>query len=568
MSVRQLASIAAFEVVCLVIFTSICFAQETKPFRVDSYIPEKFTDLEWRVDGSFGANGTSSGADHRSYSPNQDPYTSDENESSDQLRLSGGSTLRYTFLTQPRFFNCRISFEPRWVASTQNKGRESQYDTGEAQSLSIDSIRTENGEYTLHGSTQLTGGQYIAGDLFLQASATATLDYRSIYKNVKNDTSFDSYYSAVNNYRSQSTYSSHLDRTEDSKYYSIMSELTAGWGRLHVGEYAATALQIIEVLDKNGLLDQEPSYDQMTELTKKIYELRRMHSTDDRLRRIEALQEIIGFLQTEKLIGTLNARQGLLIQDVWDYYPRNKRMFGTQIVGGCGLFYTLRSRQWGSTMSEERLITRQFLDSGNVVDTLLSEFSSGYTYAHEKQDDDQSYLLVGVNHVRPLGTHWQLDLWGSGRVYLNNDNSDSPMMTSQAQTASSRLTANTNATTQTYSDHYAIEGNVSLDWLVDSRKSFTFGASWSLSNIVTHTTYQYYDSYLDSLMIYKGWYKNSIRNLGISSTFYYRMSVPTTLIVNLMLRNQRRTYDQDGQNTSEYSDWTYQVSCSLQHYLF
>lgn len=568
MSIRQLASIAAFAVSCLLVSASSICAQDSKPFRVDSYIPEKFTDLEWRLDGSFGANGNSSDADHRSYSPYQDLSTSNQNESQDQLRLSGGSTLRYTYLTQPRFFNCFISFEPRWMAGAQNRNRETAYDVGESRSWSIDSIRIENNEYTLRGSTQLTGGQYIAGDLFLQASASASADYRSIYKDVRNDTSYSSYYSTVNNYTSQSSYFRHSDGTQDSKYYSIMSELTAGWGRLHVGEYAATALLIIEVLEENGLLDQDPSYDQMTELTRKIYELRRKHSIDDRLRRIEALQEIIGFLQAEKLIGTLNARQGLLIQDVWDYYPRNKRMFGTQIVGGYGLFHTFRSRQWGGTSSEGRLVTRQFLDSGNVVDTLLREFSSGYNYAHEKEDDEQSYLLIGVDYLRPLGTHWQLGLWGSGRVYLNNDNSASPMMTTQAQTGSSRLAANANATTMTYSDHYAIEGNASLEWLVDSRTSFTFGASWSLSNIVIKSTYQYYDSYLDSLFTTETSYKNSICNLGVSSNFYYRISIPTTLVVNLMLRNQLRTYDRGVQAKDEYSDWTYQVSCSLQHYLF
>lgn len=568
MSVRHLALRAAFAVVCLVLFSSFCAAQESKPFRVDSYVPEKFTDLEWRVDGSFGANGSSSDANYKYFSPNQDPFTSGQNESSDQLRLSGGSTFRYTYLTQPRFFNCRISFEPRWAASAQNRGRESQYDTGVARSWSIDTIRTESGEYTLHGGTQLTSGQYLASDLFLQARANATVDYRSIYKNVREDTSYSSYYSAVNNYTSQSSSFSHSDRTEDSKNYSIFGELTVGWGRLHIGEYAATALQIIEVLEEIGLLDQDPSYDQMTELTRRIYELRRKHSMDDRLRRIESLQEIIGFLQAEKLIGTLNVRQGLLIQDVWDYYPRNKRMFGTQIVGGYGHFHAYRSRQWGTTTSEGRLVTRQFLDSGTVVDTLINEYSFDYNYAKESSDDEQSYLLIDLDHRRPLGPHWQLSLWGTGRIYLNNGNSANPIMTSKTQTAPSRLTANSNATTQTYSDHYAIEGNASLEWMVDSRTSLTFGAFWSLSNIVNHTTYVHYYSYPDSLVTSEVQHKNSSRNLGLSSTFYYRVSIPTTLSVFLLVQNQRRTYELDGSDKNEFSDWNYQVSCSLQHYLF
>jgi hypothetical protein len=337
---------------------------------------------------------------------------------------------------------------------------------------------------------------------------------------------------------------------------------------MHIGEYAATSLNIVDVLRKSGLLDEEPSYEQMVELTRRIYELRRKHTIDDRLRRIEALEEIIGYLQSERLIGSLNARQGLLIQDVWDYYPRNKRMFGTQILGGFGSNYSLRSQQGGASSRRGRLYIREYLDSAGIVDTTVIEHSAGYSYRHERNEDEQSYLYFRIDHLRPLNTHWHLSIWGTGRYYLNEDNADSPTIITDAVTASSENSDNASTTRQTYSDHYAIEGNADLEWLLDSRTSLSLGASYSYTNILMKQTYQHYDSDDETYTTVKNMRNESRRYLGASSTFYYRISIPTTITLNLMLLNQRSVYDFNGNEKSVYSDWTYRVSVALQHYLF
>lgn len=487
--------------------------------------------------------------------------------SRDQLRLDAGSSIRYTYKTTPRFLNALIRFEPVWTRD-KNDRNESMYSSYSNESSTGRMTRLSDfGSYQLRGVIQADGGEYLFRDIFLCAGIATQVIYQSTFKDIQAESTDWVFHDIDDSVIQKQSEENRAENVGDSKQYRFSGELAAGWGRTEVGEYAATALLLVEVLDKHGLLDDQPSYDQMTFLAAMIYDLRRRHMVDDRLRRIEALEEITSYLQSEGLISLSNIRQCYVIQDVWDYYPRNKRVFGSKVTGGIGFYYSRQSSQSGLSGSMYQIVTNEFLNSIGAVDTVSLLSDSYYNFFHPVSSEEQSYLFMRADHSRPLGAHWHFSAWGTGRYYLREE---TPLRPASLQTAAlngSAWVSLVSATDLEYTDNYMLEGNISLEWLVDSRTSLSVGGNWSYTSLVWSWVDQYLDYDLGELVAANQSRSESRRFLGISSSLDYRISVPTTLMLDLSLRNSRYDYSGGGSDTVE-SDWSYRVSIGLQHYLF
>jgi len=277
--------IAACVIVVIAAFPATGLAaSRDSTFGVESYIPERFTDFQWRLDGGINMQG------YR-MEGNQQTHTLD------QQRLTLLSNLDYFHETRDRQY--ALSLNTAFDMDNINPGSSS--NSGNLF------------EFTSDVYPQVSIRQYLVSNLHVTVVGQAWW----MYSHRLHDLNPDRY----------------------AREYSVDGTVAPGWGRLYDGRFASTALYIIDELKARGLIDRPPTVEEMRLLTALVYSSRLTRPTDKRLHKIESLQSIMQFLEQRGIAAAAGPYGYLLIQDVWDYYPNEARRFGGRIGIGLGLVY-------------------------------------------------------------------------------------------------------------------------------------------------------------------------------------------------------------------------------------
>jgi hypothetical protein len=168
-------------------------------------------------------------------------------------------------------------------------------------------------------------------------------------------------------------------------------------------------MYLVEELKDKNLLKQEPTSDQMLELTELIYQYRQKHAVDFRLHKIEALEAIAEYLISQGIAVGNRALTILIIEDVWDFFPVFSRRFGYKVKAGLGYRYGHTGEQ---STSDGTCGTVTY--PGGVV-----EWFPCRSYRENTGTLTAPFLLARAEYRRPINHRRQLDLDWEARYYLD-----------------------------------------------------------------------------------------------------------------------------------------------------
>ncbi|MEW6412062.1 MAG: hypothetical protein AB1483_06250 [Candidatus Zixiibacteriota bacterium] len=536
-------------------------AEDTDEFKITDYIPERFEDFEWRLGGSIGLSGSDYGRD-LIYPEDYRSDISTTNRTTAYWDNDFTTDLNYRYETLTQFFTGRLGLSASYLYNNTNQSRYQDYDCCPAGY----SVTQEDGfEKTLEADVRpsVNWGRYLLGDFFASADISLLLGYR------ERPGGETDYWKETVQYTdtSKSTYTD--DRLTESSYirkdYQISIDIMPGWGRMYVGDYASTALYMIEELRSHGALLREPTRDEMLELTELIYQNRLEHAVDKRIRRIETFDEIIGYF-VERGISDASGYYGhLLIEDVWDYFPTYARRFGLRFSAGPGYEYS-----WYRTnISEDEFMTRVRTWSderiAGDIDTVSWSNLFEYTSTTETVWSRDVYFRGLAEYSRPLSRQWQLDLSADWRYFFASREGRSYRTTRYRDSQYSDGEHVYSSDTYTRSNEGKIEKQYRLvldantDYIYNSRTWLSFGAN-----------YMYEKIKYDPDKIYDGWTTDQRDNhiLRFDGRLTYRIAISTSFSIRAYYtRSQPDVLTWDDYGTSETNN-SYTISASLDHYLY
>ena len=520
-------------------------------FRIEDYIPQKFTDLEWRLDGGMNLNGLT--RDHKELpSSTLNPREEGRETKQQYNRLDLSSTILYRYETIPKTFTLGSGLG---ISLYRNK-QETLFDQIDSQGLprNAKSESTEH-SYSISWSPLIDYNRYLIGDIFSGVTGNASFGYS---KKPKDDYEYSEYQERrFGDYRWYARSQHNWDGSETKKNIAITITTGTGLGRIYEGQFAATALYMVDELRSAGLLDHEPSKEDMLELTEIVYQNRMAHEVDHRLAKIDALEAVMAFLTDIGSISESQRMSYVLIQDVWDFFPHTRRRFGTQVKTGVGWDYYYSRMDHSRDAHRSYLSYQHHVDSVNYVDTLTNT-SDPYDYHIASRSElDNLFLYLAANHCKPLSVRWQ---WDSNVelvyfVHAEGVRDRNPSRTLLGRNSRAPHLMLIGEIDDYYQFSYGSEGTC----IMNSRTSLRLQGDFTYGRYETPI-----EAGSDRTRTIKSWEGN----LGGSLT--YRLSIPTALKVSASysVRGDQNVYEygQDYDYKNDLSQWSF--SASISHYLY
>ncbi|MEW5923413.1 MAG: hypothetical protein AB1746_05445 [Candidatus Zixiibacteriota bacterium] len=539
--------ILSFILFVILISAAIAVNADQPQFRVESFIPQKFTDLEIKLDGAIGNNGSDTDMDM--IEPDMERYS---NSSDDGQNIDIGGTLVRKYETIPKFYEYHggLSFGFR------NRDNDAKSRTGDDSVFWVkDEWESSSYEFDLFTENTIDAGAYMLEDLFLSGRVGLDGYYGKAPENKISDYSYrredqiGEYYEYITN--------SDRETSDEVKRIEINLEFLPGWGRLYEGYFASTALYMIDELKKNGYLEKIPDYDQMMQLTEIIYQYSQKHVIDSRIRRIEALMAITEYLQTHNLIGNLNPSGQVIMQDVWDYFPRNSRKFGYRFRIGPTYSYYYQKSYSTTKLNQYSLTTHTESYFEPLVDTVAFIKSK----IDSNRDNRISNRITGFafmfEYHKPLSHRWQLDAMANYTAYMKYESNIKEKNTNN-------LIAYSSSTERDIQHHDRYEGDISAmaTYIANSRTSLSLTGNYSIyhyKRIEVRSNNNGTQSKFKDPSITQ-------EEVGLVGGLEYRIAIPTTLIINAAYGFN----SQEQPSTDNYMDTdrnSYLFNIRLEHYL-
>ncbi len=418
-------------------------------------------------------------------------------------------------------------------------------------------FKSENTEhtYSISWTPSLEYNTYLIGDIFAGMTGNASFGYQ---KTPRDDSKYSEYSEyQLGDYRRYTRSQRDSDASRVERNGAVTLTVGTGLGRIYEGQFAATALYVVDELRNVGLLDHEPSKEEMLELTEIIYQNRMAHEVDHRLAKIDALDAVMAHLTDIGSISEAPRMSYVLIQDVWDFFPHTSRRFGTQVKIGAGWDYDYWWLDQSRAVYRYSLTYQHHVDSVNEVDTLTN---SSDTYQYKtigRSELDNLFLYIAANHCKPLSLKWQWDnnvelLYFVHAEGVRDRNPSSPL---DGRNRRSPLLREVRGIDKYYQFNLSSYGTC----ILNSRTSL------QLSGVFTYGRYETpIELGSDRMRTTKAWEGN----LGSSLT--YRLSIPTNLKVSTSysLRGDQNVYEYgpDYEYENDLGQW--KLSASISHYLF
>ena len=287
----------ALTVFCAFVLVGSVLATGSNDFRIEDYIPQKFTDLEWQLNGGLSLSGNHTDSDRGDL---YGAYLSDKSDSKTRNHgFSLGSQLMYRYETVDRVLKLGGSVSGNF--STYDSERSSYSSDSLGLNQSNEYINIERYSYRFTVTPSFETRSYLKADLFAGISGNVSIQHADMPTDEHSSEDYDRY--LYDDYIHNRYLTSVEDRESNRRDRAVELRLTPGWGRVYEGQYAATALYMIDELKGNGLLERVPSKKEMLELTEIIYQNRMAHEVDHRLAKIDALNAVTAYLTEIGVIG-------------------------------------------------------------------------------------------------------------------------------------------------------------------------------------------------------------------------------------------------------------------------
>jgi hypothetical protein len=514
-------------------------------FKIPDYIPQKFTDLRLQITG--GAN-----SDNR----NNDGWSAgesgaggilsragDRNSSSHSHYLNLGSSGEYRYETVPFRLRCGADLTTNL---NYGKSNDEYHQWGEYYERGSTSDNS-NHRYAISAKPFFSGVKYVHKDFFVLTDDHLNLSYsrgsgNGHYIDYEAGRPSDDSLSM----ELWSSSNSSQSRNRGVTFYADVNG-AFGFGHIYEGWYAATSLYIINEIRSRSLLEAEPSTEQMKALSALVYQNALQHAIDNRIRLVESMQTILGYLEQQGII-----RQGssspLIVQDVWSYFPRTSRRFGWQVSIGSGFANNWMRSDDSSFNATTRAHTRFLIEAPEIIDTLVYEHQEGVSLWDSRYHSSSAYLQLKSEYHRAIDLRWQFDTDFALRYYLR------PFGWSTHISEESWYREKTN-----YDDYVTLNGETVITYIVNSRTSAT------LRGQLAHQSYKLTNTQGAG----EGGLERSMDGhlFGISLQMTYRLSIPTTLDFSLEYVNQRYPRSSVGYVAADNYE-SYGASVRIAHYLF
>ncbi len=505
---------AGFVLLCVMILVmpGSIVAQDST-FSVESFIPQKFRDLELRIDGAIDFFRD----DMHNYYDDQNPYGSEGGifEVNEGLESEAVFILKYRYETPSKFYTVEATGS---LSRTSRELNDSSLQiTYLGDIVSWDRNNSQNTGYIYTFQPRIIAGFYAVSDLFI----SGTIGVPLYYSRLTSESKLKSWMNGVYLGEPTQLWGSHGKNTRksDVRQYGISLELGTGFGRIYDGRYSVTSFNIINELSQRGFLHESPTYVQMIRLTEIVYQYRQKHIIDTRLHRIEGIEEIIDYLYRENLFSGKEVRGCLLIQDIWDYYPQEPRKFGMKFA--IGFTIELGTRH-------DRLKTfRNFInyqittDSLGGSDTAFSPLEDSYSKTYIENEQEKIYFTGGVEYHRPFNHKWQLSIIVEGRLLIEDDTQYGRYVNQIRPYAPGSFSKEGTE----YRNNGELSGLVKMEYFYDSRTSLTFAIKGE-GKAYRQRNYWFQS---DNTKHYDQGFSYAENEFAVSSMIQYRISVPTTL---------------------------------------
>lgn len=501
---------------------------EDSVFTVTSFIPERFRDFEWRIEGS---GNTSRNEEDRI---GLDPWNEYNEWQSIARELTrdryGFSTgLLYNYSSIPRYYTLSLL---TGLSISENTGSEKQENRQIGYPLISERRESRSTLYWLDAHPSLKGGIYFFGDLIGEGSFDFLLRRQWTSGAIsRNNYELLTIYSEDPEYLYHRKVQSETLTEIDQADFYIDASVTLGWGRKYDARFAATTLFLIEELRINGLLDREPTIEELTRLTEIIYLNRLKHVIDSRIRLMESLEEIIGFLKNEGLLVSERPLGYLLVQDVWQYFPNSTRYFGWRVSAGVRDQYGYLKETRNEIGSRIETITIYHPDSSGISDSIITQYTRSGRHHEWKREWNFFSIIANLEYYRPLNLQWQLEGYITGEYFLS-------------QWAE-------RSTKQTWDKSYKAAVSGALRYIMDSRSNLAIESSARYSTVREKPANKTNEDWEVT---------NGIR-------LSYRLAIPTSL--NVLVAYTLGERNTDRVNDDFENDYNgFHIGISLTHFLF
>lgn len=539
---RQSLYVLLFIIFVIMLVPSLVLSGDSKDFKVSSFIPELFTDLEWKIGGDFNLSGNDTEYDY-AVAPGFNYKNQDSWSDTDRQDLSFNTDALYVYETIARQFELDLSFRGN-LSHRDNDGNSVQDRPWE--NYEIDSY-TEADRLTYNVSTDVraTIREYLGDTFFGQFTfSNRYSDYQTAY-----DDWFQSNV-RVRPYGDKMRVDHALDqgrRSSGRRENSSSFELAIGLGHVYEGSFASVAMYIVDELEKAGHLRRDPSQAQMIGLAEIVYYYKMKHAVDDRFLRQDALNEIIAFLEDERIVRNVGSESLYAIQDIWDYYPSRKRaprLFGFRASAGLGYLTYYEGRNREDDYVHYRLIEEWDPADPSVTDTLTYSYEVTHSNTGDSYTYEIPYFMASVEYHQPINHLWQFDAIASTDINLEDVDEESGQRRS-------RDTRNN------------VKAQFNLTRIFDSRTTISTTLSSSLFFERDDAEASPSDpTYPDTRQV---WYTDF--NLKAQCAVTYRIAIPTTLsltvnFVSEFIEDPRYAYDYSRDSHSYY------IRAGISHFIY
>ncbi len=529
--------------IVLFVFAALCGNLFSQSFRVDSYIPEKFTDTEWRVNGSTRVNGSSSNTEDEAENIF---YNSDNSDNSQSLSMS--NSLKYRYITVPKYLSTGFSLGTSYNHSSSDSynKRISGLPNGYDQITNADRSSSRFAPYL---SGYMDGGNYFENNILLSAIFKFSLRYDQSTSDNRSDSRQYNHFADD----SVSYHFSETDRELDRNNYSnnISLEILPGWGHLYEGQYAATAIYMIDELKDHGYITNDPTDEQMIKLTDIIYQYRLKHYIDSRLHEIEALTSVVEYLKVENVIDSTIPNAQIIIQDVWNYFPKHTRQFGLRVRAGAGIRYAYSKATNIETRNDEYYSARYHIDTPADVQDVSESSSLFQGDEVRRSTDTREYLKMMIEYCKPISKEWQLD--NNIQFTMYSDHTREYQHRRTYSYDGSFFNVFTRLEEIEYTDSYDFDQKTNLYYIPNSRTLLNFRLNTKYMHYNRRITINQNDTEILNDKENFGYFRGSL--LGRAD---YRISIPTTLSASVGC---------DFIHSDTQDSFNYTVSLGISHYL-
>ncbi|MFP4548664.1 MAG: hypothetical protein ACLFQM_11080 [Fidelibacterota bacterium] len=218
-------------------------------------------------------------------------------------------------------------------------------------------------------------------------------------------------------------------RKQNQSGYNMQIAPGIVYGRIYDGQYAAKAAEIIDALKSEGLLSRALTKAEFQQLSQIILERKAVYHYDSRIKKLEALNEIMAYLKSINVVDSNNHQAAFILQDLYAYEligEEDNRKFGLKFYGNIN--YTTNKNDYEADIIHD--ITDSLYNDSNG--SLAVEELYTIEDNHETMFDYSSYgISLGFHHaiIQNWNLYFNYGLNYHYSVYDNNHNQEMESIT-------------------------------------------------------------------------------------------------------------------------------------------